>query len=95
MDVKPSFIGGEVELLKFLNNNSTFKFIKKTKGKNFVSLNVVVSKEGKVYNPKVLVSTADGLEEEIIRLISLTIWQPGIRKGKEVNVIRNILVSIE
>ena len=95
VDTMPYYTGGELELLKFFNNNSDYKFIKKTKDKSFVSLNIIVSKDGKVYNPKILVSTTDELGDEIIRLISLTTWQPGIRKGEKVNVVRNILISTE
>ena len=95
LDTMPTYVGGEEALLQFLNENSSMNFIKEKKYGSLVSINFIVSKEGKVYEPKVLVSTTKEKGEEVKRLILLTHWEPGIRKGKKVNVSYNLVVNVE
>ncbi|HRN41937.1 MAG TPA: hypothetical protein PK649_07685 [Vicingus sp.] len=95
LDTMPTYVDGEEALLQFFNENSSMKFIKKKKYGSLVSINFIVSKEGKVYEPKVLVSTTKEKGEEVKRLILLTHWEPGIRKGKKVNVSHNLVVNVE
>jgi hypothetical protein len=95
LDTMPTYIGGEEALLQFFNENSSMNFIKEKKYGSLVSINFIVSKEGKVYEPKVLVSTTKEKGDEIKRLILLTHWEPGIRKGKKVNVSHNLVVNVE
>lgn len=95
LDTMPTYVGGEEALLQFFNENSSMKFIKEKKYGSLVSINFIVSKEGKVYEPKVLVSTTKEKGDEVKRLILLTHWEPGIRKGKKVNVSHNLVVNVE
>ncbi len=95
IDTMPSYPGGEAKMLSFFSSNSNFKFIKNRSKERFTSLNFVVTKEGKVCQPKILVAIPENFSEEVLRIIRLTQWNPGIRKGKKVNVLMNILVSAE
>ena len=93
IDSMPYYEGGQNEMLTVFEGNSTYKFNLKRNKESFVSLNFIVDKEGKVHKPKILFSTDKKLGIEVSRLILLTKWQPGIRKGKNVNVSVNLLIN--
>lgn len=95
LDTMPSYNGGEEVLLQFFNTNSTLIFTKEKQKGGMVSINFIVNKEGKVYEPKVLFNSSKEMGEEVARLIVLTQWNPGIRKGKKVNVSTNLVVNIK
>ena len=95
LDTMPSYKGGEDKLIEFFSLNSTHTYSKERNHEGFVSLNFVVDKEGKVQLPKVLVASSKELEKEVIKIILLTIWNPGIRKGKPVNTSMNVLVNLK
>jgi len=95
LDTMPTYDGGEEVLLQFFNTNSTLIFSKEKQKGGMVSINFIVNKEGKVYEPKVLFNSSKEMGEEVARLILLTQWNPGIRKGKKVNVSTNIVVNIK
>lgn len=95
LDTMPNYNGGEEALLQFFNTNSTLRFTKEKQKGGMVSINFIVNKEGKVYEPKILFNSSKEMGEEVARLILLTQWNPGIRKGKMVNVSHNLVVNVE
>lgn len=91
----PEYVGGEEAMLQFFKDNSSYSFTKERNQMKFVSLHFVVGKDGKVYQPKVLVGSSKEIEEEGVRLILLTHWEPGISKGKKVNVMKSYLLNFK
>ncbi|MBK8443335.1 MAG: TonB family protein [Sphingobacteriales bacterium] len=88
----PEFLGGDVELLKYLRSNIQYPEEAtrlKIEGKVFVSF--VVEKDGSIANAKVLRGIGGGCDEEALRLIqNMPKWVPGKQGGKFVNVKYNL-----
>lgn len=95
LDTMPNYNGGEEELIQFFNTNSSLNFTKEKQKGGMVSINFIVSKEGKIYEPKILFNSTKEIGDEVARLILLTKWNPGIRNGKNVNVSKNFIVYIK
>ncbi|MEI6141125.1 MAG: M56 family metallopeptidase [Mariniphaga sp.] len=91
----PEFPGGEQALREFIAKEVKYPddAIKaKIVGKVFV--NFVVSKEGKVINPKVVRGVSPSLDAEALRVVKiLPIWKPGQQKGVNVAVSYTIPIA--
>jgi len=55
-----------------------------TQGKVFIEF--VIDKNGHVTNMKVIKGIGSGCDEEAMRVLALTKWQPGRQRGKPVKV---------
>lgn len=84
----PEFPGGMSAALKYLTKNIKYPaeaISAKQQGK--VVVQFIVTKEGKILNPKVVKSVAPVLDEEAIRVIAtMPDWKPGEQRGIPVNV---------
>ena len=88
LDVAPSFPGGLKALSAFVNSHITYPQTAVNQGiEGTVVLEFVVDTNGDVINIKVLKSVHPLLDEEAIRVLSLTPkWSPGILDGEVVKV---------
>ena len=96
-DKMPEFPGGEKGLVTFLNQHIVYpaEALKKNEhGK--VHIQFVVSKTGKVENPKVIKGVSTDLDNEALRVISLLPeWTPGEQNGQKVAVQRIIPINFQ
>ena len=88
VDEMPSFPGGQSALFDFMAKN-----IKYPKGaedygiQGRVILTFIVKKDGSLSDVRVAKSVDPALDKEAVRLVkSMPKWNPGIHKGKYVNV---------
>lgn len=84
----PEFIGGETALYKFLEKNVKYpKAARKAYVEGTVRVRFVVDTDGTVTDIKVKKQGNKYLDEEAIRVVSLSPrWKPGKIEGKEVKV---------
>ena len=86
--VIPSFVGGELALMKFVGSNINYP--KKARKKNIegrVIIKFVVEEDGSISNAKILRDIGGGCGKEALRVInSMPDWNPGMQKGKVVPV---------
>jgi protein TonB len=91
----PEFPGGELALRDFIAKAIKYPddAIKAgTQGKVYITF--VVSKEGKVVDPKVARGVSPSLDAEALRVVkSLPIWKPGQQKGVNVAVSYTIPIA--
>ncbi|MFN8256045.1 MAG: TonB family protein [Bacteroidales bacterium] len=85
---KPEFPGGDIALIQFIAKNAKYpKEAESTGIEGIVYVRIVISKEGKVMEPKVLRSLHPLLDNEALRVIQLLPdWRPGTNDGTPVNV---------
>lgn len=86
-EVKPEPEGGMESFYKFVGKN--LKYPKRaqytaTQGKVFIEF--VIDKNGRVTDMKVVKGIGSGCDEEAMRVLALTKWQPGRQRGKPVKV---------
>ena len=93
----PEFPGGQKALLKFLQNNvryPTVAYTNKIQGKTVVSF--VVEPDGSVDNVEVAKGVAKILDDEAIRVVSMSPkWKPGKIGGKPVRVKYNLPITFK
>ena len=89
-DKMPEFLGGEKELVSFLNKTISFPAEAQKKNESGkVIVQFVVSKTGKVEEAKVLKGISPSLDSEALRVIGLLPdWIPGEQNGVNVSVYR-------
>ncbi len=85
---EPQFPGGEIELMKFLNNNIKYPAKAQEAGvQGKVIVNFVVGRDGKITRIKVVRGIGFGCDEEAIRVLEkMPPWTPGEMGGKAVPV---------
>ncbi len=86
-EVEPIPEGGKEAFYKFVSRN--LKYPKRaqhthTQGKVFVEF--IVDTTGQVTNLKIIKGIGSGCDEEAMRVLALTRWQPGRQRGKPVKV---------
>ncbi len=88
LSTKPSFVGGEKAMFRFIKKGVTYPEIPKVneiEGRVFVSF--VVNKKGEIIKVKVERGVDPYLDKEAIRVVeSMPNWNPGKQRGKSVNV---------
>lgn len=86
IDVEPSFIGGEKELMKFLKSNVKYpEECRKNKIQGTVIVAFMVKENGKIDDIQISNSVNQELDNESIRVIKLLPdWEPGKMNGKPV-----------
>lgn len=91
----PSYPGGNEALYEFLSKNINYpvEALKKgISGRVFVTF--IVRKDGKVTDVEVLRGIGGGCDEEAVRVVKLMPkWEPGIEKGKPVDVQFNLPIK--
>ena len=97
VDQMPEFPGGELALRSYLGKEVKYPddAVKAgIQGKVFVVF--VVSKDGKVINPKIARSASPSLDKEALRVVSsMPKWIPGKQKGKNVDVEFTVPISFK
>jgi periplasmic protein TonB len=93
----PSFPGGDVELMKFINSNIVYPEIAKENNiQGRVILRFCVTYKGAVDQVQVLKPVDPALDNEAIRVIKmLPTWKPGKQGGKPVNVWYSVPVTFQ
>jgi len=91
----PEFIGGEIEMLRYLKTNTKYPEIEKKLGnQGTVWVSFVVGKDGKIKNTKIERGVSKYLDAEALRVINaMPDWIPGKQRGKAVNVSFNLPVK--
>jgi TonB family protein len=89
----PAFPGGEEAMMKFMSDNFTFPLQERSRTiEGNVTVQFIVTAEGKIKSPQIVQSLSAGIDAEVLRVISIMPqWQPGLQKGKKVSV-RYVLV---
>ena len=84
----PQFVGGDAELIKFLQNNMRYPVAAEKNGiQGRVVCSFVVECNGSITNVKVVKSVDPLLDEEAVRVLSLMPkWTPGAKDGVPVRV---------
>jgi protein TonB len=86
-EVEPEPVGGKESFYKFVGKNLKYPQRAQythTQGKVYVEF--VVDKNGIVSDLKVVKGIGSGCDEEAMRVLALTKWQPGRQRGKPVKV---------
>jgi protein TonB len=93
----PEFPGGNDALMKFIRDNLKYPEIAKENGvQGKVICGFVVSKEGEVYDVRVLRGIGSGCDQEAVRVIKMMPqWTPGKQNGRPVNVKFNLPISFK
>lgn len=88
VEEKPTFPGGEAELLKFIAENTKYPEIAKENGiQGRVFIQFVIDKNGRVTNVTIAKGVDPYLDAEALRVVkSLPNWTPGKQRGKPVPV---------
>lgn len=88
VEVMPEYPGGMQKCLQYLAKEIKYPTKAQDAGQQGrVIVQMVVSKEGKVVDPKVIRSVSPELDAEAIRVVkSMPDWKPGKQKGQAVNV---------
>jgi TonB family protein len=93
----PSFPGGEVEMMKFIQKNVVYPQYEKEKGiSGTCYVTFVIEKDGSVDNITVLRGVPNGFncDKEAMRVVSIMPkWTPGKQNGQEVRVQFNLPIK--
>ena len=93
-EVKPEFLGGYNEFIKFVAENYKAPDIEGLSG--VVKLTYVIEVNGRVSNIKVLQDIGSGAGEEAVRVLkSCPIWSPGEVEGERVRVKMELPITIK
>ena len=93
----PQFPGGMVECMKFLAQNIKCPIeVAKSGVQGKVVVQFVVKKDGTIADSKVIRSVHPEFDAEVLRVVNLMPkWQPGMQKGKPVDVKYTIPVNLK
>ena len=88
VDIPPEFPGGQEALMKYVSENIHYPADAQKKGiQGRVICNFIVRKDGSIADVKVVRGVDPLLDKEAIRMInSMPKWQPGMQRGKVVDV---------
>lgn len=93
----PTFPGGEVEMMKYIQKNVQYPQVEKEAGiSGTCYVTFVVEKDGSITDVKVLrgVSGGPGCDKEAQRVVkSMPHWKPGKQNGREVRVQFNLPIK--
>ncbi|MCD7971170.1 MAG: energy transducer TonB [Candidatus Azobacteroides sp.] len=97
VEQKPSFPGGEAELMKYLNSNLRYPVpALENEIEGRVVIEFVVSKTGEISHVKILQSLHPSCDKEAERLIKkMPKWIPGKQNGNPVNVYYTIPIRFK
>lgn len=91
----PSFPGGDIELLRFINENINYpELAKENNIQGKVILRFCVTYKGTVDQVSIVRGVDPTLDQEAVRVVKmLPLWKPGKQGGKPVNVWYSLPVS--
>jgi periplasmic protein TonB len=93
----PTFPGGEMEMMKYIQKNVQYPQVEKEAGiSGTCYVTFVIEKDGSITDVKVLrgVSGGPGCDKEAIRVVkSMPAWKPGKQNGREVRVQFNLPIK--
>jgi protein TonB len=95
VDKAPQFRGGDAEMMSFFQKNIHYNDVaRRAKASGKVVASFVINAKGEVEAIKILHSLGYGLDDEVIRVLSMMpAWEPGYYQGKPVSTILNIPVA--
>jgi protein TonB len=95
VEESPSFPGGDVARIKFLQENIEYPTMARESGiQGTVYVTFVVEPNGSVSNVQILRGIGGGCDEEAIRVIkAMPSWNPGKQRGKPVRVQFNMPIK--
>jgi len=95
VEESPSFPGGDVARIKFLQENIEYPTMARESGiQGTVYVTFVVEPNGSVSNVQILRGIGGGCDEEAIRVIkAMPNWNPGKQRGKPVRVQFNMPIK--
>lgn len=95
VESSPSFPGGEIARMKFLQDNIRYPLMAKESGiQGTVHLTFVIERDGSVTDVKLLRGIGGGCDEEAIRVVkNMPRWEPGRQRGKPVRVQFNLPIK--
>ena len=84
----PSFPGGQVALMNYLNSNIKYPVIAEKNGvQGRVVIQFLIGEDGNIFNIEVVKSVDPSLDREAVRVIkNMPKWIPGKKDGKTVTV---------
>lgn len=92
-EVKPEFLGGYNEFIKFIGENYKAPDVEGLSG--VVKVSFVIEVNGRVTNIKVVQDLGSGAGEEAIRVLKICpIWSPGEVEGERVRVKMELPITI-
>jgi TonB family protein len=93
----PSFPGGDVEMIKFLQENLVYPQMEKDNNiQGQVIIRFIVDESGKILDPTVIKPVSPCLDKEALRVIKkLPEFEPGQQGGKPVKVYFNLPVKFK
>lgn len=91
----PQYLGGDMELLKFVAENTKYpESAKKDNAQGRVVIRFIVNTHGNIEDPVVLTSVHPDLDKEALRVVSqLKGFTPGSQAGKPINVYYNLPIT--
>jgi TonB family protein len=97
VDTLPEFPGGETALRNFLASEIKYPEIASENGiQGKVYVTFIITKKGKVTEPKISRGVDPALDKEALRVVSsLPDWKPGKQRGEAVNVSYTVPVYFE
>ena len=95
VEESPSFPGGDIARIKFLQQNIDYPTMARESGiQGTVYVTFVVEPDGKVSNVQILRGIGGGCDEEAVRVIkAMPRWRPGKQRGKPVRVQFNMPIK--
>jgi len=97
VDIKPQFVGGDTELMKWLNDNINYHSIApETEFQSKFFVQFVVEKDGSLTNIEVIKKSNHPFNDELVKLVkSMPKWIPAQYKGKIVRSYFTLPVHID
>lgn len=95
VELKPEFVGGESEMIKFISKNINYPKISKNKGaQGVVFVSFIIDEKGYVTNVSIAKGLEKHLDKESLRVIEkMPKWNPGKQRGIPVKVKYTIPVN--
>ena len=93
----PHYVGGDQALLKFIKSNLIYpKKALEEKTEGIVFVHFIISKKGKIADPKILVSINSLLDQEALRIVKkMPRWEPAQEQNKKVAVGFNLPIRFK
>ncbi|MFK8039145.1 MAG: energy transducer TonB [Crocinitomicaceae bacterium] len=87
-EVSPEFPGGEIEMIKFIQENFEYPEIAREMGEQgTVYVQFVVNQDGSIIEEKVIKGVSSSIDKEALRVVKrMPKWKPGEQAGKPVRV---------
>jgi len=100
VDTMPEFIGGDENLIKYIDDSLDLSGLPVPKGKYIISyVTVTISPEGNVIYSCVIMRSSStpisAYDKRAIEFVNTLKFTPGIKNGKAVHMVRNLPIRFE